>query len=146
MKYMALKPRISEKAYALSEQRNVYVFDVPSGANKHDIAKSVADQYEVKVTNVRISSVPGKAVRSYRQRGRKSIAGQRSDIRKAYVTLKAGDNLPFFAGAEEAEEKEPAVQEKTSKSVAKEATQELKTDIKPARRGLHLRQNRGGDK
>lgn len=100
MNYMTLKPRISEKAYALSEQRNVYIFDVPASANKHDIAKSVAAQYEVKVTNVRISAVPGKSVRSYRNRGRRSIAGQRSDIRKAYVTLSEGDKLPIFAAVE----------------------------------------------
>jgi ribosomal protein L23 len=87
MNHMHLKPRISEKAYALSESGNTYIFDVPTNANKHDIAKSVNDQYEVKVTGVRISAVPGKAVRSYRKRGRKSINGQRSNIRKAYVTL-----------------------------------------------------------
>jgi ribosomal protein L23 len=45
--------------------------------------------------------VPGKSVRSYRNRGRKSINGQRSDIRKAYVTLAEGDKLPIFAAPEE---------------------------------------------
>lgn len=100
MKYLTLKPRISEKAYALSEQRNVYVFDVPADANKHDIAQAITSQYEVKVNNVRISGVPGKAVRSYRQRGRRSVQGQRSDIRKAYVTLNEGDKLPIFAAVE----------------------------------------------
>ncbi|HET7528816.1 MAG TPA: 50S ribosomal protein L23 [Candidatus Saccharimonadales bacterium] len=103
MKYMTLKPRISEKAYALSEQGNTYVFDVPADANKHDIAKSVAGQYEVKVTAVRIVGVPGKAVRSYRQRGRRSIQGKRSDIRKAYVTLAQGEKLPIFAAVESPE-------------------------------------------
>jgi ribosomal protein L23 len=100
MNHMSLKPRISEKAYALSEAGNTYVFDVPSDANKHSIAKAVAAQYEVKVTNVRISGVPGKAVRSYRKSGRKSINGQRSDIRKAYVTLSQDDKLPIFAAPE----------------------------------------------
>lgn len=103
MKHLTLKPRISEKAYAQSEQSNTYIFDTPASANKHDIAKAVADQYEVKVTSVRITNVPGKAVRSYRQRGRKSIQGQRSDIRKAYVTLAEGEKLPIFAAVEEPE-------------------------------------------
>ena len=76
MKYMALKPRVSEKAYALSENDNTYVFDVPADANKHDIAKAVTAQYEVKVNIVRMATVPGKSVRSYRNRGRKSISGQ----------------------------------------------------------------------
>lgn len=101
-KFVTLKPRISEKAYALSEQVNVYIFDVPSDANKFDVAQAVNTQYEVSVTNVRIASVPGKAVRSYRNRGRRSINSKRSDIRKAYVTLKEGDKLPIFAAVEEA--------------------------------------------
>jgi large subunit ribosomal protein L23 len=102
MNQIALKPRISEKAYALSESGNTYIFDVPAAANKHAVAAAVVEQYKVTVTNVKIAAVPGKAVRAYRQRGRRSINGQRSDIRKAYVTLKEGDKLPIFAAMEEA--------------------------------------------
>jgi len=103
VKLMALKPRISEKGYTISERDNVYIFDVPATANKFDIAKSVASQFEVSVTNVRVASVPGKAIRAYRSRGRKSINAKRSDIRKAYVTLKDGDKLPIFAAPEDPE-------------------------------------------
>jgi ribosomal protein L23 len=103
MKPLALKPRISEKGYALSDQANTYIFDVSSDANKFDVAKAVASQFDVTVTNVRLASVPGKAVRAYRNRGRKSINAKRSDIRKAYVTLKKGDKLPIFAAVEEPE-------------------------------------------
>jgi large subunit ribosomal protein L23 len=103
MKLLTLKPRVSEKAYALSEQGNVYIFDVPGGANKFDVAKAVASQYEVGVTSVRLAGVPGKAVRSYRNRGRRSINAKRTDVRKAYVTLKEGDKLPIFDAVEEAE-------------------------------------------
>lgn len=95
-----LKPRASEKAYALSEVRNTYVFDVPSDVNKHQIADAVAAQYEVAVTNVRIANIPGKAKKAYRKRGR-NVSTQRSDVRKAYVTLKEGDKLPIFAAASE---------------------------------------------
>ena len=100
-KFVALKPRISEKGYALSERHNTYVFDVPADANKHDVAKAAAAQFEVGVSSVRLASVPGKAVRTYRQRGRKFVAGQRSNVRKAYVTLKEGDKLPIYAAVEE---------------------------------------------
>lgn len=100
IKNLVLKPRISEKAYGLSEERNVFVFEVEPGANKFDIAKAVGVQYNVTAIKVRIAAVPGKATRSYRQRGRKSLQGQRSDIRKAYVTLKDGDKLPIFAAME----------------------------------------------
>lgn len=108
MKPLTLKPRLSEKAYALSEAGNTYIFDVPLGVNKFEVAAAVAVQYEVGVINVRLAGVPGKAVRSYRNGGRRSINARRSDIRKAYVTLKEGDKLPIFAAVEEpAAPKEP---------------------------------------
>jgi len=100
MNSIALKPRVSEKAYALSEKHNTYVFDVPKDANKHAVAKAVAEQFKVSVTNVRIASSASKSRRSY-ARGR-FIYGTRPSFKKAYVTLKDGDKLPFFATEEEA--------------------------------------------
>ena len=102
-KMLVLKPRVSEKSFALSEQLNTYAFDVPSGVNKFDIATAVASQFEVTVTGVRVASVPGKNIKAYRQRGRRSIDSKRSDIRKAYVTLKEGDKLPIFAATDNPE-------------------------------------------
>lgn len=102
-KMLALNPRLSEKAYGLSELRNTYIFDVDSSANKFDISRAVAAQYEVGVTNVRIASVPGKTKRTYRRGGRKSVEGGRTNIRKAYVTLQESDKLPIFAAVEETE-------------------------------------------
>jgi large subunit ribosomal protein L23 len=102
-KMLVLKPRVSEKSFGLSEQLNTYTFDVPATANKFDIATAVAAQFEVGVTKVRVASVPGKAIKSYRQRGRRSIDSKRSDIRKAYVTLKEGDKLPIFAAVDQPE-------------------------------------------
>lgn len=95
-----LIPRISEKTYALSTSRNVYVFDVPLNMNRVEVARTVASQYNVEVTNVRIVIAKGKAVRFIRKGGRVNN-GVRTDIKKAYVTLKAGQTLPFFAGVEE---------------------------------------------
>ncbi len=100
---LTLNPRLSEKAYGLSEERNTYIFDIEPGMNRFDVSRAVAGQYEVGVVKVRIASVPGKSVRTYRQRGRKSVSGQRSAIRKAYVTLQAGDKLPIFAAVENPE-------------------------------------------
>jgi large subunit ribosomal protein L23 len=100
-KTLDLRPRLSEKAYALSELTNTYVFDVPAGSTKHTVAKAVEVQYEVGVNSVRIAHVPGKVKKSYRKK-RTSSSGKRSDIRKAYVTLKEGDKLPIFAAVEEA--------------------------------------------
>ena len=100
-KIVALKPRVSEKTYAQAETSNTYVFDVPKAANKHDVARSVASQYEVTVTGVRLASVPGKPKRSIRRKGRNIFNTSRSDIRKAFVTLKEGDKLPIFSAIEE---------------------------------------------
>lgn len=100
-KMITLKPRVSEKTYAQAETGNTYVFDVPASANKHDIARSVAGQYEVTVTAVRIASVPGKPKRSIRRKGRNIYQTSRSNIRKAFVTLKEGDKLPLFSAVEE---------------------------------------------
>lgn len=98
----ALKPRVSEKSYSLAENGSTYTFEVPAGANKHDIARNVAAQFEVTVVNVRVARVPGKVKRSFRRGGRNIFKGQRSDIRKAYVTLKEGDKLPIYSAVEEA--------------------------------------------
>lgn len=113
-KTLILKPRLSEKAYGLSQQRNTYVFDVPQGANKHSVARAVAAQFNVTVTEVNIANIKGKAKRTVRKTGRAAM-GRQNAIRKAYVTLKAGDSLPLFAAIEE----ETAQAEKTSEAVAK---------------------------
>jgi large subunit ribosomal protein L23 len=101
-KIVALKPRVSEKSYALAETGNTYIFDVTKDANKHDIARSVSNQYEVEVISVRVGNAPGKPKRSMRRRGRNVYKTSRSDIRKAYVTLQEGDKLPIFSAVEEA--------------------------------------------
>jgi large subunit ribosomal protein L23 len=102
-KPMTLKPKISEKGYALSENLNTYIFEVERDANKIDIASAVNAQFDVTAIKVRIASVPGKSVRSYRKKGRKSISAKRSEVRKAYVTLKVGDKLPIYAAVDDPE-------------------------------------------
>lgn len=113
-KSLVLKPRMSEKAYGLSQVRNTYVFDVPSDANKHTVARAVSAQYEVTVTNVNVANISGKSKRTVRKNGR-SAPGRQNSIRKAYVTLKHGDSMPIFAAIEKDAEKA----EKASESAAK---------------------------
>ena len=113
-KKLLLKPRMSEKAYALSETSHTYVFEVNKSVNKHAVADAVKSQFEVTVTDVRITNIKGKAKRTVRKSGR-VIKGSRSDIKKAYVTLMEGDSLPIFAAIEEAEEKERQAQERAAK-------------------------------
>lgn len=114
-KTMILIPRISEKTYAMSELRGVYVFNVPADATKHTVARAVAAQFGVTVVDVNVTNIQGKVKRSVRKGSRPGL-GQRSDIKKAYVTLKAGDKLPFFEteedkDAKKADKKAPAKKE-----------------------------------
>ncbi len=115
---IVLKPRISEKAYALSQTKNVYVFTVPANTNRNVIAEAVEKQFGVEVASVKTLVAKGKAVSSYRKRSR-AITASRADIKKAYVTLKEGHRLPFFDVPEEAEPK-AADPKKTKKTASKE--------------------------
>ena len=99
-KEITLKPRISEKAYGISENLNTYVFKVPNEANKLTVAKAVAQQFDVNVESVNIMNVKGKLKRTFKKNGKASI-GKRSDFKKAYVTLKEGDSIVIFASEED---------------------------------------------
>lgn len=99
-KLMVLKPRLSEKAYLQSTMKRTYAIEVPSDANKDTVAKAVAAQFDVTVETVRVVNVKGKTKRTVRKGGRPTM-GKRSDVKKAYVTLKDGDSLPFFAEPED---------------------------------------------
>ena len=100
-KQIILKPRLSEKAYGLSEQRNTYVFEVLPGVNRLSVGDAVADQYKVSVKKVRITAAPAKTKSTYRRGGRVVHRTKRAGFRKAYVTLKEGDKLPIFAATED---------------------------------------------
>lgn len=128
MSAITLKPRMSEKTYALSNDR-VYVFDIDKSVNKHEVAKAVEQTYEVTVTNVRTIISKGKTKRVYRNR--KYEVGRRNDVKKAYVTLKEGDSIPIFSAVEEAEEKA----EKTTKTLEKAAEKQAKKESKKSTKG-----------
>ncbi len=102
-KTIAIHPRVSEKAYALS-QVGTYVFVVPEGTNKVEVARAVEAHYDVSVVSVNIAVQKGKPVRFYRKG--KFDKGTRSDIRKAYVRLAPGNTIPIFA-ADEVEQSTP---------------------------------------
>lgn len=127
-----LKPRMSEKSFGLSQATNTYVIDVPSEMNTSEIASQVARQFDVEVKTVRVVNRKGKQKRVMNTTGKRSANrhGKQADVKKAYVTLKAGSHLPFFAAAEEAIAKEAATKEKEAKKAAKSA------DDKPKANGL----------
>lgn len=111
-----LKPLMSEKTYGISTS-GIYVFGVDKSVNKHEIAKAVEKAYGVTVTDVRTANAKGKVKRLYKNR--KYETGSRSDVRKAYVTLKKGDQIPIFAAIEEAEEQAEKADKKAKKGKEK---------------------------
>jgi large subunit ribosomal protein L23 len=115
-KFMVLKPRISEKTYMLSQTNNTYVVEVPGNANKDTITKAMAAQFGVTAVTVNVINVKGKPKRTVRKGGRPA-QGRRSDFKKAYVMLKEGESLPFFADPEEDKksDKKAAKKEKETK-------------------------------
>ncbi len=92
--HMPLIPKISEKSFLLSES-NTYVFMVPITATKMTIKEAVEEQFGVTVTGVRVSVNKGKKKTSVRKRVAPTD-GFRKDTKRAYVTIKKGDNIPVF--------------------------------------------------
>lgn len=68
------------------------VFEVARDANKIEIRYAVQSLFNVTVTDVHTMLVRGKRKRLGR------FIGRRPALKKAIVTLKAGDNIEFFEG------------------------------------------------
>ncbi|MDH3975973.1 MAG: 50S ribosomal protein L23 [Deltaproteobacteria bacterium] len=85
-------PIITEKTTIAKEAGNVVSFVVDRDANKCEIKKSVETVFKVKVDSVRTVQVAGKRKRS------RSVMGKRSNWKKAYVALKAGESIEIFEG------------------------------------------------
>lgn len=89
MNTLILKPIISEKSMNLAAT-GTYMFEVPKSSNKLLVGDAVAKAFGVEVTDVRISVLKGKVKRF------RNIKGKRSDVKRAYVTLKAGQKISVF--------------------------------------------------
>jgi large subunit ribosomal protein L23 len=85
------KPLVTEKGVTKKETERTLCFEVASEANKTQVKSAVEKLFKVKVQEVRTATFEGKM----RRRGR--FTGYRSDWKKAYVKLKAGEKVPDFA-------------------------------------------------
>ena len=90
-KHILVKPLVTEKAAHLNEL-NKYAFIVKIAANKILVAKEVEALYGVKVESVNLIRMKGKKV------SRGKIRGQRSDFKKAIVTLAKGQTIKIYEG------------------------------------------------
>jgi large subunit ribosomal protein L23 len=136
MSPVKLVPRLTEKSYGLSAaKKHVYVFDVDADANVHTIKRAVEAEFKVGVSSVNVVNVKGKAKRTIANKGRKVYQGRTSAAKKAYVTLKVGDSLPFFASLEEEEKKQQQTQAKLEKAMEKQDAKETKKEKRSILRG-----------
>jgi large subunit ribosomal protein L23 len=86
-------PVVSEKASRIADNHRQVVFKVLKDASKPEIRRAVEKMFDVSVTAVTTTHVPGK-VKRFGQ-----TIGRRSDWKKAYVTLAEGSDIDF-AGAD----------------------------------------------
>jgi large subunit ribosomal protein L23 len=87
-----LAPQISEKATMLADKYQQVVFRVVGNATKPEVKAAVELLFKVEVAGVQIANVKGKVKRSGRTMGR------RKDWKKAYVSLKPGQELNLMVG------------------------------------------------
>ena len=86
-----VSPVITEKATNLTEQNKV-VFRVAPKATKPQIKEAVEKLFDVKVTAVNTLVTKGK------KKILRGLRGQRSDVKKAIVTLAEGDTIDVTTG------------------------------------------------
>jgi large subunit ribosomal protein L23 len=82
-----LGPVVSEKTSVLAEKSNQIVFKVVRNATKPEIKTAIEKLFNVKVQAVQVLNVKGKTKRT------RHGLGVRSDWKKAYVRLEAGQEL-----------------------------------------------------
>ena len=106
-----ITPRATEKAY-VAQSQNTYIFFVPKAATKQAIAKAIAEEFKVTVTDVRTANRKGKATRF--SRGKHAYHGitYRQYHKVAYIAVKEGDKIPVF---EEVKAEEPKKADKSDK-------------------------------
>ena len=85
-----IKPMITEKVHMQKESDNKVSFRVNRLANKLDVKQAVEEIMNVQVVKVNILNQPGKKKRLGKH------TGMRPGYKKAVVTLKEGEKVPFF--------------------------------------------------
>jgi large subunit ribosomal protein L23 len=87
-----LAPQITEKATYVADKNQQIAFRVRTDATKPEIKAAVELVFKVEVQSVTVTNVKGKEKRVGH------IMGRRKDWKKAYVSLKPGQEINFAAG------------------------------------------------
>lgn len=88
-----LAPVVSEKGTFIADKHNQVVFRVLQNATKPEVKAAVELMFKVNVDAVQMTNVKGKKKRFG------THAGRRRNWKKAYVSLKAGQEINFAAEA-----------------------------------------------
>jgi large subunit ribosomal protein L23 len=84
-----LAPTVSEKATQIADKNSQVTFRVAQDATKPEVKAAVELLFKVEVDSVQIANVRGKAKRFG------AYVGRRRNWKKAYVCLKAGQEINF---------------------------------------------------
>ncbi len=84
-----LAPIVSEKSTMIGEKNNQVAFRVMQDATKLEVKAAVELLFKVQVDKVSILNQKGKSKRFGR------FTGKRGNVRKAYVSLKEGQEINF---------------------------------------------------
>lgn len=85
-----IRPIITEKSMKIMDAENKYTFEVAKGTNKIEIRQAIEEIFSVKVEKVNVINTQSKT----RRVGR--YVGKTKAIRKAIVTLAAGEEIKLF--------------------------------------------------
>lgn len=89
---IVLAPQVTEKATYVADKHQQIAFKVRTDATKPEIKAAVELMFKVEVEAVTVANVKGKKKNAGR------IMGHRKDWKKAYVSLKPGQEINFAAG------------------------------------------------
>ena len=87
-----LAPQISEKATYVADKHEQVIFRVATDATKPEIKAAVELLFKVEVEAVQVANVKGKVKRF------KGAVGRRKGWKKAFVSLKPGQEINFVEG------------------------------------------------
>ncbi len=87
-----LAPQITEKATYIADKHQQIAFKVRTDATKGEIKSAVELVFKVEVDAVTVLNVKGKIKRAGK------VTGRRKNWKKAYVSLKPGQEINFAAG------------------------------------------------
>jgi large subunit ribosomal protein L23 len=91
LRNILVRPLVTEKSTSDKlDQENTYVFEVGLQANKSEIKNAIESYFDVTVENVRTLIVRGKEKRFGK------FIGKRSNWKKAYIRLAAGDSIDIY--------------------------------------------------